>query len=538
MPSALTLMKRFLALYTALDATTRTNDKVDALVEYFAAADPADAAWAAYLLAGKKLGKSLSSRRLRQWAAEVTAMDAWLIEECYQAVGDLSETLALLLPEPEVQADPPLHQLIEQYLLPLAGEDEAGQRQIVVELWRTLDASSRYLVHKLLSGNFRVGVSRQLLVRAMARIASIDEGVMAHRMSARWKPTTRDYLDLISSDAESAVDVSRPYPFLLAHPLQADLATLGEPAGWQLEWKWDGIRAQMIRRSGQTFIVSRGEEHVATAFPEIMQLGTLLPDGTVLDGEILAWAVDRPMPFAALQRRLNRKNVELMLFTDVPVVFMAYDLMELAGEDIRTRPLVERRMLLEALVDRVGDLRLSPLVQTGGWMELEAAMAEARARGVEGLMIKRRDSAYEVGRPRGVWWKLKVEPYTVDAVLIAAQPGHGKRAGLFTDYTFAVRDGEALVPIAKAYSGLTDIEIDEVDRWVRAHITGRYGPVRSVEPALVFELGFEGIQASDRHKSGIALRFPRMLRQRTDKPVSEIDTLQSLQALLAQATRL
>jgi DNA ligase-1 len=527
-------LKRFLDLYQSLDATTRTNEKVDALVDYFTHVDARDAAWAAYLLAGKKLGKSINSRRLRDWVSEETGFDAWLVEECYQAVGDLSETLALLLPPPTIPSDPPLHALIEDQLLPMLHSDEADQKRIVLGVWRSLDAPSRFLFHKLLSTNFRVGVSRTLLVRALARVAGIESGVMEHRMSAKWKPTAADYLRLVSSADDGEIDLSRPYPFLLAHPLESDLSSLGPIDDWQLEWKWDGIRAQLIRREGHTFLVSRGEEHVATAFPEIVQLGATLPDGTVLDGEILAFHNDRPLPFADLQRRLNRKNVELMLFTDVPVVFLAYDVMEFESRDIRAKPQSERRHILESIVCTSCDLKLSPIVRATNWDKIESLMSSARDRGVEGLMIKRRDSAYEVGRPRGVWWKLKVAPYALDCVLIAAQPGNGKRAGLFSDYTFAVRHGEDLVPIAKAYSGLTDDELAEVDRWIRGHITGRYGPVRSVTPELIFELGFEGIAESDRHKSGIALRFPRMLRWRKDKPLAEIDTLENARRLLLQ----
>jgi DNA ligase 1 len=532
-------MRRFLQLYSELDATTRTNEKVEALERYFAEAEAADAAWAAYLLAGKKFGKSLSSRRLREWAVEESKLDGWLIDECYQSVGDLSETLALILPDPPASADPKLHEVIENHLTPALAADEARQKAIIVGLWRALDGPSRFLVHKLLSGNFRVGVSRQLLVRALAKTANLDDGVMAHRIAAQWKPTPRDYMKLIAAGESDEVDLSRPYPFLLAHPFQAELPTLGELSDWQLEWKWDGIRAQLMHRAGHTFVVSRGEEHVATAFPEIVQLAATLPEGTVLDGEILAWNVDpkvnRPRSFSALQTRLNRKNVELMLFTDVPVVFLAYDVMELDGIDIRAKPLSERRAMLEALMARVPDLKLSPLVEITSWDDVKSTMAASRDRGVEGLMIKKRDSAYEVGRPRGVWWKLKVEPYTADVVMIAAQPGNGKRAGLFSDYTFAVRDGDELVPIAKAYSGLTDEEIAQVDRWIRNNITERYGPVRGVKPELIFELGFEGINESDRHKSGIALRFPRMLRWRKDKPLAEIDTIETLRKMLRKA---
>ena len=531
-------MKRFLQLYTELDATTRTNEKVEALERYFADARPADAAWAAYLLAGKKLGKALSSRRLRDWAVEATQLDAWLVEECYQSVGDLSETIALLLPEPIEPTDPPLQELVEGRIVPLSSLDEVEQKRLVVDVWRTLDAPSRFLFHKLISANFRVGVSRSLLVRALAHVAKVDEAVMAHRVSGRWKPTGADFERLLVEREDDAdVDLGRPYPFLLAHPLDVDPATLGPIGDYQLEWKWDGIRAQIIHRGDRAIVYSRGEANVAQSFPEIVNLGAALPVGTVIDGEILAWNGDRPLPFASLQTRLNRKNVELMLFTDVPVAFLAYDLLEQDGIDVRSLPLSGRRARLETLAATTPGLRVSPIVTLDDWPRAVEQMNESRDRGVEGLMIKRRDAAYEVGRPRGVWWKLKVAPYTIDAVLIAAQPGQGKRAGLFTDYTFAIRDGDAFVNIAKAYSGLTDAEIDDVDRWIRNHITGRYGPIRTVTPELIFELGFEGIAASDRHKSGIALRFPRMLRQRTDKPLAEIDSVESLQALLKTSLR-
>lgn len=531
-------MKRFLQLYTELDATTRTNEKVEALERYFRDAPPADAAWAAFLLAGKKFGKALSSRRLRDWAVEVSGFDAWLVEECYQSVGDLSETIALLLPDPVSPVDLSLADVVENRILPLAKMDESEQRAAIIDTWRTLERNSRFLFHKLISANFRVGVSRSLLVRSLAHVAGVDEAVMAHRMGGPWKPTGADFQRLLTeSDADREVDLDRPYPFLLAHPLEGDPSALGPIDQWQLEWKWDGIRAQIIHRGDRAIIYSRGEASVAHSFPEISALAAALPDGTVVDGEILAWRDDRPLPFGALQTRLNRKNVEMMLFTDVPLAFLAYDLLELDGQDVRPLPLRERRAKLEMLAARVPDLKTSPLVSVASWDEAVELMNESRDRGVEGLMIKRRDAAYEVGRPRGVWWKLKVAPYTIDAVMIAAQPGQGKRAGLFTDYTFAVRSGDEFVPVAKAYSGLTDAEIDEVDRWIRNHIIGRYGPVRSVEPKLVFELGFEGIAASDRHKSGIALRFPRMLRQRTDKPVSEIDTVETLQALLRASQR-
>jgi len=526
-------MKRFTALFNALDQTTKTSLKVDALRDYFSVAPHRDAAWAAYLIAGKKVGKSLNSRRLRDWVSQQTQLPAWLVDECFSAVGDLSETLSLLLPANPSANDLPLHRVIEEYIVPLGKMTESEQRKVILEIWGKLDTQERFLFHKLISTAFRVGVSRNLLVRGLAQAADVDEAIMAHRIAGNWKPTEKDFAALFTGEGAED-DPARPYPFLLAHALQEDPNHLGEINQWQLEWKWDGIRAQLIRRNRQTVISSRGESSVATAFPELYQLGASLPDGTVLDGEILAWEKDRPLSFGKLQTRLNRKNVEPMLFVDVPVAFLAYDVLELDSVDQRALPMRERRAKLEALASDLPDLQLSPVVKAASWEEAISTMSQSRSRGVEGLMIKRLDSPYAVGRPRGLWWKLKVEPYTADCVMVAAQAGHGKRAGLFTDYTFAVRNQQELVTIAKAYSGLTDEEIDEVDRWVRNHTTAKFGPVRSVNPELIFELGFEGIQASDRHKAGIALRFPRMLRWRKDKKIDDIDTLETLQRMLKE----
>ncbi|HRK31367.1 MAG TPA: ATP-dependent DNA ligase [Tepidisphaeraceae bacterium] len=527
-------MRRFVNLFQSLDATTRTSEKVEALVDYFTQAPARDAAWAAHVLAGRKVGKAISSTRLRDLVADVAQLPAWLVEECYQAVGDLSETLALLLPPPATPSDLPLHSVIEDFLLPLLASANQEQERRLVAIWQSLDPQSRFVFHKLISTHFRVGAARTLLVRALAQVAGIEQSVMEHRLSGSWKPTAAGFEMLMSAGDDLQVDASRPYPFLLASSLTAEPESLGEIGDWQVEWKWDGVRAQLIRRQGRTFLVSRGQEHVGAAFPEIVQLGGTLPDGTVLDGEILAFENDRPLPFNALQPRLNRKGVEPMLFTDVPVIFLVYDVMEADGIDVRSKPLAERRPLLHELSRACADLRLSPVLEADGWSDIASLMSSARDRGVEGLVLKRRTSRYEVGRPRGLWWKLKVEPYSLDCVLVAAQPGTGKRAGRFTDYTFAVRAGDELVTITKAYSGLTDDEIDEVDRWIRGHIVGRYGPVRAVTPELVFELGFEGIAASERHKCGIALRFPRILRWRKDKPLDEIDTLENARRLLQQ----
>ncbi len=526
-------MKSFARLYSALDETTSINEKVAALVAYFSSAPPADAAWAVHFLSGRRPKRLVSTGKLRRWAAQESGVPDWLFEESYQAVGDLAETITLVLPDNGETSELPLAHWVEERLLPIRDEDEDVQREAMVQSWRELDSRERFVWNKLITGSFRVGASQQLVTRALAQISGVPEGVISHRLMGAWDPTPEFFERLVAPDTRDA-DTSRPYPFFLAHPLEASPATLGSPDEWIVEWKWDGIRAQLIRRSGRTFLWSRGEELLAGRFPEIEEAGALLPDGTVLDGEVLPWLDGAPLPFAQLQRRIGRKSVGRKILDDVPVVLVAYDLLEHGGEDIRAVPLVERRRRLDTLLANLpaGRMILSPAVPAPDWEAAAAARFTARERGAEGLMLKRLASPYGVGRRRGDWWKWKVDPLTVDAVLIYAQPGSGKRAGLFTDYTFGIWEGSHLVPFAKAYTGLTDEEIRRVDAFVRRNTLEKFGPVRTVKPDLVFELAFEGIQRSSRHKSGIAVRFPRMLRWRTDKKAEEADTIDTVRGLL------
>lgn len=384
----------------------------------------------------------------------------------------------------------------------------------------------------MLTGELRLGVSQTLVVRALATMAGLPATVIAARLMGEW-PTSGSWFDTLVSPEATDRDLSRPYPFYLAAPLDEEPASLGDVNLWLVEWKWDGIRAQLVRRGGDVHLWSRGEELITARFPEIVAAASHLPDGTVLDGEVLAFRDGRPLPFFALQQRIGRQKQVERLSREVPVVFMTYDILELNGRDLRGEPLVERRRQLDALLgSSAGVIRPSSPVVASGWTELAGLRRESRSRNVEGLMIKRLDSPYGVGRRRGDWWKWKIEPHTVDAVLIYAQPGSGKRASLLTDYTFAVWHEGSLVPIAKAYSGLSNAEIAELDRWIRQHTIERFGPVRHVEPVQVLEIGFEAIAASTRHKSGIAVRFPRMLRWRKDKPASEADNLSTLLAMI------
>lgn len=527
-------MKDFAALYTALDETTATSEKTAALVAYFRSAPAADAAWAVHFLSGRRPKRLVRANDLRTWAAEAAGVPEWLFDESYHAVGDLAETIALLLPVGGGAEEHSLAWWVEERLLRLRELEPAGQRELLVSTWRELSGRERYVWNKLITGAFRVGASQRLVVRALAEVSALPDEVIAHRLMGAWEPGPAFFERLVAHDTRDA-DWSRPYPFFLAHALEQAPAALGDRAHWQAEWKWDGIRAQLIRRAGQTFLWSRGEELLNGRFPEVEELAAFLPPGTVIDGELLPWRDDAPLPFAQMQRRIGRKTLSRKILAEVPVVLVAYDLLEEHGEDIRTLPLSERRRRLEALVGTLptgASIHLSPVVPAAGWDELAQTRSSARELGAEGLMLKQAESAYGVGRRRGDWWKWKVDPLSVDAVLIYAQPGSGRRAGLFTDYTFGVWDGDRLVAFAKAYSGLTDEEIRQVDAFVRRNTLDKFGPVRVVKPELVFELAFEGIQLSTRHKSGVAVRFPRMARWRTDKPAAEADTLDTVRALI------
>ena len=542
-------LRRFARLYTELDAQTATNAKVAALTAYFGDAKAADAAWAVYFLAGGKPRQTVPTRLLRRLATRAAGLPDWLFEECYQTVGDLAETIAHVLPAGHGDDAAGLAEWIEERLLPLRGLGPAEIEARLLGYWNALDWQGRFLLTKLIGGGFRVGVSKLLVTRALAEHAGLDQKIVAQRMmgytDARMAPTPARFERLVALGHDGPLEAGAPYPFFLAHPL-TDVAALGPTGDWQVEWKYDGIRAQVVRRAGQTWIWSRGEELVTERFPEIVAACAGLAEGTVLDGEILVWQPGSrdhgaPAPFALLQQRIGRKTLTKKVLADAPVAFMAYDLLELAAADLRPHRQFERRRTLENLLAQHphAGLLISPLVHAADWPGFASLRAESRARGVEGLMLKQGQSTYGTGRTResGLWWKWKVDPLSVDCVLVYAQAGHGRRASLYTDYTFAVWSGSGterkLVPFAKAYSGLTDEEFRAVDAVIRKTTIEKFGPVKSVTPSLVFELGFEGIQKSPRHKSGIAVRFPRMLKLRGDKKVDEADTLERLQALLA-----
>ena len=557
-------MKAFAALYRELDATTSSLAKQAALQRYLHAVAPRDAAWAVYFLAGGKPRQLVATKLLRALAQEAAGLPEWLFDESYEAVGDLAETISLLLPPPTEQHDLGLAVWIEDHLLPLRKTPPEALADTLRMQWRQLAPDERLVYFKLMTGSFRVGVSRLQVTQALAAVGNVDPKRVAQRLMGythiSGKPSADDYGGLIAPESDGELDFKtsgQPYPFFLAHPFNVPVeqfdTLLGPPADWIIEWKWDGIRAQIVKRAGTVSLWSRGEELVTDRFPELAAMGQALPDGTVIDGEIVVWrknealpeSVGLVQPFAELQRRIGRKTLGPKLLREIPVVLLGYDLLEWQGRDLRTMPQQQRRALLDDLVEQVRHPQLlsSPMLTGESWQDLSKQREAARSMGVEGMMLKQRHAHYGVGRTKdvGTWWKWKIDPLSIDAVLIYAQRGHGRRASLYSDYTFAVWEGppgqpdRKLVPFAKAYSGLTDVEMGRVDAVIRKTTIESFGPVRSVKPTLVFELGFEGIAKSSRHKSGIAVRFPRMLRWREDKPVEEADTLETLAALLPDA---
>jgi DNA ligase-1 len=526
----------FSNLVKILGTSTKTNDKLEALSNYFATANDKDKVWVIALFSGRKPRRAVNTTQLITWCIEVTNLPGWLFGESYHTVGDLAETIALLLPENNIDGqrltEKPLYYYIDK-LREIEKQDEAIKKHFILESWNEMDRNGRFVFNKLITGAFRIGVSQKMMVNALAKLTSLEASVIAHRISGNWDPSTISFKELLSKDT-SIIDYSKPYPFYLAYALDEDPQALGDPNEWQVEWKWDGIRGQVIKRNNQLFVWSRGEELMTEKFPEYHILKDLLPDGIVIDGEIIPSVDQKPLPFALLQTRIGRKNVTKKQLQEAPITFFAYDLLEYNGEDWRNKSLSERRQQLEKVVQSITSpiIILSPVVEFKTWNELAELRKTARENGAEGFMIKRKSSAYQVGRKVGDWWKWKIEPLVIDCVMIYAEKGSGRRSNLYTAYTFAVRDGDKLIAFTRAYSGLTDKEFNEVDAFVKRNAIEKFGPVRTVKPELVFEIAFEGIAASNRHKSGVALRFPRINRWRKDKTVNEINTLDDLKKML------
>lgn len=526
-------MKQFSELISAIEITNKTNAKIDALVQYFKTAPDKDKLWLIALFTGKRPSRPVKTTLMKQWCMKITEFPEWLFLESYSTVGDLGETLALLLPEPTHQIDITLSEWMSE-LKQLKPKSEEEKKAFVLQAWSGLKQQERLIFNKLIGGSFRIGVSKKTLVNALAKLTEIDANQLMHSIIGNWDIDTISFEDLVLGKHIN-YDNSKPYPFCLAYALEKELPELGEPNDWIVEQKWDGIRGQIVKRNDEIFIWSRGEELVTQQFPELVDALSNFQDEFVIDGEILAKKNNDVLLFNDLQKRLNRKNVNKKLMEEVPVGFRAYDILELNGEDIREQPFDKRRHQLEDIFNSTSlpeNFDLSSKVEFTNWEELHEIRANSRAINSEGLMLKQKASPYHTGRKKGDWWKWKVDPLTIDAVMIYAQKGSGRRSSKYTDYTFAVKKDEALVTVAKAYSGLTDVEITEISKWVNKNAIEKFGPVRTVKPELVFEIAFEGIALSKRHKSGVALRFPRIARWRKDKPVEEIDTIETVKQLI------
>lgn len=535
-------MKQFAILVNTLGTSTKTNDKLQALQNYFESAPDGDKIWVIAIFSGRRPKRIINSAILKSWCIEMIDIKEWLFDESYHTVGDLAETIALLLPDPDEQSllieDHSLSHYLETFTS-IEKEEEAIKKGFITNSWNQMNRNEKFVFNKLITGGFRIGVSQSLMVNALANTVNIPSSVIVHRISGKWNPATTTFDNLLSEEV-AAADFSKPYPFYLSYPIEEDITLLEGEDQWQAEWKWDGIRGQIIKRNNDFFVWSRGEELMTEKFPEYDGFKNQLPEGTVIDGEIICLAAPakagsfKPLPFSSLQTRIGRKSISKRQLTEAPVGFIAYDLLEYTGKDIRHKTMQERRCLLEKIITGINHpaIHVSPVIQFSNWDQLKTFRQTSRNMGSEGIMLKRKNSVYQSGRKRGDWWKWKIDPHTIDAVLIYAQKGHGRRSNLYTDYTFAVKDGDKLVTFTKAYSGLTDKEFNEVDSFVKRNSVEKFGPVRTVKPELVFEIAFEGIAASNRHKSGVALRFPRMSRWRKDKKADEINTLDDLKDIL------
>ena len=532
--SALPGLQIFARMMFDLNSSTATNDKIDVLSKYFVSAPDKDKVWVIALFSGRSPKRVVNATQLRTWCAEITGLPQWLFEECYHTVGDLAETIALLLPAAvSVTSNYYTLSFYLEKFISIEKQEESIRKKFILDSWASMTESERFVFNKLITGNFRIGVSQKMVVNALSKLVDIPSSLIAHRISGNWDPMNISFADLLS-DASISGDHSKPYPFYLAYALENDPSSLGDASEWQAEWKWDGIRGQLIKRNNELFVWSRGEELMTDKFPEYHILNDVLPEGIVLDGEIIPAKEGKPLPFALLQTRIGRKTISRKQLQDAPINFFPYDILEFNGEDWRNKPLTERREKLESVLQNINMhmIHISPVISFSNWQDLTEMRLTARDMNCEGIMLKRKNSPYQSGRKRGDWWKWKIDPLTIDCVMIYAQKGSGRRSNLYTDYTFAVKDGDRLVTFTKAYSGLTDKEFAQVDSFVKRNSIEKFGPVRTVKPELVFEIAFEGIAASSRHKSGVALRFPRISRWRKDKTIEEINTLEDLKGIL------
>jgi len=540
-------LNNFSELFLNLDSSNSTNNKIEVLKNYFLSNDPIDNSWAIYLLTGKSNKRFISGRYLKNLFSELYEYPVWLIDTCYLKVGDSAEVITLLLKNKstsrkKVLLNISLNELLSKTIPDLSKLNDEEKNFKIKNMWETLPEDNHLIFNKILTGTFRVGVSIGLITKSISKLINIDEEIISHRLMGNFEPSIDSYEFLINKNINLQELNSKPFPFLLANTIE-DKIFKHSINDFQFEWKYDGIRMQLIKRSGNVSLWTRGQELVNDSFPELVDKMSHIKDDFVLDGELLVWNFKEQIAFdfSLLQKRINRKSPTRSIQIKYPIIFIAYDLLEINGRDIREIKLENRRIELEKYFSKWHNktennisaiFKICNLIFPKDWPDALNYKEKSRENNTEGLIIKKKTSIYSSGRKRGIWWKYKVDPMQLDAVLIYAKGGSGRRAGLYTDYSFALWKDKELIKFASAYSGLTNIEIKELDKWIRKNTIEKFGPVRSLKPEMVFEISFEKIQISKRHKSGIAVRFPRITKWRKDKKINDADSLENAYELM------
>ena len=537
-------MRNFATLFKELDETAQADLKIEALINYFKKVPPEDLAWTVSLLLGRKIKQVISVKRLRKWSVELTQIPDWLLAECLNNVGDLAETISLILPFEGNSENIPLHVWIEQCIFPLKDQQEEIQKEKIVSFWHQLNSVERFLFNKLVTGSFHVDIPPKLIIKALSSFCSLNEKYISQRLIGNWVPTAGFFNFLCTSNVSDTM-ANIPYPFNPVVQLDLKVEDLGNINQWLFEWKWNGIRSQIIKRENKVFIWSHDEDLLNDSFPELYELGSILPDGTVIEGIIIPIRDNILLPSAELKKRIAKRYPVKKILSDIPVSFVAFDLLEFDKEDIRNKSLNQRRNLLKEILNDITDKRiiLSGVVECNSWKDLKIARSEAGKKSVDGLMLKRLYSPYSIGSETIVsamqsgilttnWYKWKNDPLTINAILLYARLEQGSTSPLFKEYTFALWHDGKLIPFAKTSSGLTDEEIIQVDSFIRKNTLGKFGPVRTVKPELVFKLEFDGIQKSSRNKSGIVVLSPHITRWHHYKKIEEAGSLNSLTILL------
>jgi len=527
-------MKAFAKLISNLEQTSKEAFKVTALAQYFSNATDEDKLWTLALFTGTRPKRVVDIKALKEFAEQVYTEGEWLFEASHQIVGDMAETIAYFLPKAKRNGNHTLSEWISM-IRTIFNAERIDQRDAITKAWDTLRPEERFIFNKLITGGFRIDVSLKLLSKALAIVTGKDENLLAHKLNSDWHPDEVSFETLIFTENPEA-EKSKPYPFHLAHTLESTVAELGDISNWQVERKWDGIRVQVIVRGNKISIWSRKGDILSSKVPELKPLAESMEDGTVLDGELICFKNGKILPINNLRTRFGRRNNSKKQFEESPCVFMAYDILEFKGEDIRNKDLAERRKKLEKVILQYYDehkiILLSDIINNDNWESINSEREKSREHQVTGLVLKNKKSIYGSSRVEGDWWKWPVDPLFIDAILLYAQAGEGGSSKMYREYSFALWHGEDLVTFAKAKSGLEDKELKELTSFVKKNTKEKFGPVRSVAAVQIFRLAFDSITASKRHKSGILLKNPRLIEWLRDKNIEDGNNLDDLKKML------